>query len=219
MVINHQRRWIYLGPPKTGSTTLTYLLTDGDDFRRSAAPRDLRVFGGMKHAGQHCMDIPRECASYFTFVSIRNPYSRAVSLWWHWNCESRRLDRPRLTFDQFLVRLLDSQADPASNALAGGDFYHFTLSRWLRWVPRLDRIIRQEQLEGDLNELNLAAPITLPQINRSPAHRLGDGSLEKRGNWRDYLTSETASHVVAWAKDDFERFGYATEVPEYDPSC
>jgi len=30
MIINYEKKWLYIGPPKTGSTTISFLLTDGN---------------------------------------------------------------------------------------------------------------------------------------------------------------------------------------------
>jgi len=219
MVINHQQSWVYLGPPKTGTTTLTYLLTDGDDWNvRTPLPR--KRFGGVKHAGQHCMDVPAECADYFVFASVRNPFTRAVSLWRHRNTESRRL-KPRrawMEFEDFVAEILcgtpSESADKPEGAPPADPFYHFTLSRWFKWVPRIDRFVRQESLEADLNELNLAEEVPVPRLNKSRAFSPtgADADSVRGSDWRALYATETEALVLRWANQDFQRFGYPTQV-------
>lgn len=214
MVINHDRKWIYVGPPKTGSTTITYLLTDGNDWYIKT-PLPYARFGGIKHRGQHCMDIPAECAEYRIIASARDPYQRAVSLWWHWNCESQRPQarRPWLSFEDFLQRVADAHKEPEVGEVGMDAFFSFTIARWLKWIPRVDVFIRQEHLAEDLNGLGLAEPIEVPRKNRAPQIRMGDRTILRRQDWWSYYSPRTIELVRAWAHADFESLGYDTAFP------
>lgn len=216
MVINHQNRWLFLGPPKTGTTTLTYLLTDGHDWNiRKPLPQ--KRFGGVRHAGQHAMDVSPECRGYFIFASIRNPFTRAVSLWRHWNSEGRQMKpcRAWMPFDDFVAHILcGSHTEPPAGAGEPSPvdpFFYFTLSRWFQGVPRIDRLIRQESLEADLNALGLAAAAAVPRFNQARAfnHTGAETAAPRTTDWRALYTAETEAHVRQWAQEDFDRFGYS----------
>jgi hypothetical protein len=209
MVINDECRWVYLGPPKTGSTTLTYLLTDGDDWH-NRQPVQRRVFGGSKFLGQHSMDVPAQCADYLVFASVRNPFSRAVSLWWHWNFDSHKHQRqPILSFEAYLEMVLRSQDEALQQTVVGNGFFHFTLMRWFKWVPRIDRYIRQEYLQDDLNGLKIADPVTTPRQNSGTDVRMAENQP-----WQSYYCRQTIALVREWAQDDFHRLDYSPEFPE-----
>lgn len=215
MVINHASRWVYLGPPKTGTTSLTYVLTDGNDWRKRSkvAPHRVELFRGLKHRGQHCMDVPPECSSYFIFASIRNPYTRAVSLWSHWNREAKQRRRPPLSLEQFLTIILECQDDTRAARLAGNGFFHFILGRWFKWVERIDAFIRQESLEADLNNLNLGPPVRLPWQHGSPQllHPTPHNGAGRATESLAVYSLATVKMVQQWAAADFARFDYPRE--------
>lgn len=214
MVINRERRWVYLGPPKTGSTTLTYLLTDGDDWN-NRRPLSRRIFGGLKYAGQHAMDIPDECRDYLVFASVRNPYSRAVSLWWQWNIQSERTrEHSASSFEEFLEALLGWQENTDAESVPGNGFYHFTLNRWFKWVPRVHRYIRQEALAEDLNRLGLAEPVVAPLQNSAPDFRSSMFGSRVPGDWMRFCTPKAVDLIRQWACEDFENLGYSADLTE-----
>ena len=69
MLINHERKFIYLAIPRTGSTSITRGL--------------FKHFEGSIKAGHHRMDVPEHCRDYFIFTTVRNPYHRILSHYRH----------------------------------------------------------------------------------------------------------------------------------------
>lgn len=195
MVINHKMRWVFISPPKTASTTLTSLLVE--------------QHGGEVHAGRHCVRIPPECVDYLIIVSVRNPYTRAQSLYRHRvlqlcrqqfdtndpRRQLRSMENPRdlLEFADFVTQLQSGGVGP---------FYAFSLSRWLRPVPRVDAVLHVESLRLDL--------FALPFVNSTPEipHRNRTDGLTCLDV--DY-TPQTARGVQEWAGADFAQFGYDLE--------
>ena len=74
MIVSRKRRFIYIGPPKTATTTLHHWLSQ---------PALCESRWDPKGQDQHRTDLPDGCEDYLIVVSIRNPLDRAVSLWRH----------------------------------------------------------------------------------------------------------------------------------------
>ena len=88
MIRNNKKKWIYIGPPKTGSTAVSYILTDGK-YKKNYIAEDLSInFEGKEVNGQHTPWPPKKLKIKYNdhkvFISVRNPFSRIVSLYNHW---------------------------------------------------------------------------------------------------------------------------------------
>ena len=88
MILNNKKKWIYIGPPKTGSTAVSYILTDGK-YNINKFIQDSNVnFKGIEINGQHTPWPPDKLSSeyddYNVFISVRNPFSRIISLYNYW---------------------------------------------------------------------------------------------------------------------------------------
>lgn len=174
MIVNAKRRWVYVGAPKTGSSTLHCLL---------AFP----PFNGVASECQHDSVPPDE--SYRTFISVRNPYSRAVSLYSHY----QKIEGRQLGFEEFLRLLLGGSATGALR-------YHQTQAAFYRGL-RADAMIRLESIHFNLHELQLVGePFIVPWENR-----LTDVAWQ----WL-YEDRRLLGLVRDWAGEDFERYGYST---------
>ena len=134
MVINREQRWVYVGPPKTASTTLHACL-QGSPF-----------FGTVVDTvSQHDAEEPDDVNGFKVLFSIRNPYARAVSLWRHYTCE-----RGLISFREFLRWISTPTYDNA--------FFSDTLTSYLRdWMLGRRYLLRQESLSSDI-ELALQVP-------------------------------------------------------------
>jgi hypothetical protein len=184
MVVNHARRWVLITPPKTGSTSLTYLFS----FPPFAGECATMGEPGPNLSDQHETRIPEACAGYLVIASVRNPYARAVSLYHH-----RRRTMPgapgTASFAAF-AEGLGGYGDP---------FFDWPLTRWLEGL-RVDRLIRQECLEADVRALGLAPePYDVPRENVA-----GAGSWQ----WAYRHAPGALGRVRSWAGDSFTRFGY-----------
>lgn len=161
-------------------------------------------FGGERvPPGFHRNTVPPEYADWFTWTIVRNPYARAVSIWWSTtvNPNNKRYCYKELGTTDFATFLRYLLGRPA--ALAGRSL-DLNQSAWLRPV-RLDRIVKLESLPGGLEVLPFwRSGITLPWLNAS------DG----RGDWRQYIDDTTGPLIREWAGDDFDRYGYSQNVGE-----
>ena len=185
MIVSRLRRFVYLGPPKTASTSLHVWLSQPLLCDREWSPAS---------GDQHGSQIPAEAIEFFTFASIRNPYSRTVSLWRHGlvSGENENPPIPRLDFHEFAVRL------PVTT-----EFYGASLATWLS-KARLHALVRVERIESIL-ELPPLAPL---KSELEPIPRLNDTPHEK---WQSYYDRKLADAVYRHFREDFHTFGYCKE--------
>jgi hypothetical protein len=135
MIISHRWRFVYVGPPKTASTTLHHWLSQPTlcDQRWTPDRQD-----------QHSVVIPAEVRDYFTFASIRDPLDRAVSLWAHSQSPASLAGGGvwPMSFEEFVLEF-----QPQASW-----FYRLSQAELLAPV-RLDGVVRVERLEEDLRRL------------------------------------------------------------------
>lgn len=69
MVISHSLKYVYFAVPKTASTSISNILIDKCE--------------GEQHGNWHNVVAPVECCDYYKFCTVRHPYTRAISLYFH----------------------------------------------------------------------------------------------------------------------------------------
>jgi hypothetical protein len=148
---------------------------------------------------KHLRTVPSNLRHLFTFATVRNPYSRLVSLW-HFS----------------RTRSLELFANYVHNEqLSFPDF--------VRWhctdeSPKLDKLPNQSTYLADV-DLDAALKCeNLPWCLRSlPFWVAGDEAFLGHGHkgryakpWREYYGDDLALAKLAekWAGDDFEQYGY-----------
>jgi len=151
----------------------------------------------------HSNVVPKEYRDLFTWSIVRNPYARAVSLWWSTTVDPTKTLKQKYCyvelgttdFTKFLHFLLTKPHMLVGRHLA------ITQTRWLRDV-KLDRTLRLESLERDLITLPFWQPdIKVPVSN--PSHA--------RKSWTHYMNEERAALIREWCDEDFNTFGYSRE--------
>ena len=187
MVVCEPGRWLFVSVPKCGTNTLYQVLLDRFDAARVKP-------------GFHRNQVPPAFADYYTWAVVRNPYARAVSLWWrtrHDPTARRILSEGPAELPAFIRWLMTGPEAAAKRSL------DLSMSAWLQPV-RLDRFCRLENLSAELSGLPFwdGRSVDLPRLNVG-ADRTG---------WRDYMTLDAVAAIQEWAGDDFERFGYSREL-------
>lgn len=180
MIIHHEKKWVLLTPPKTGSTSLHAVLT--------------AKCGAIRTAAQHDMDLPKECKKYAVFGTTRLPYDRAVSLWWHrLHGLSKQNGKPpaalseTYTFLKFLEEAMHLE-----------DFYRFGCHDWLKAAGKLDQHIPLENLAPCLRANGLLpSEVTLPRLNTT-----------QHTHWNAYYGLKELKLTHARFAEDFKRYGY-----------
>ena len=203
MIVNYEKKWIYIGPPKTGSTTISFLLTDGNynPNKDSFTLEYKKNFFGISENGQHTPWPPNKLddkyVNYFVFISVRNPFSRIVSLWKHF-CYGKNFNEEKKTnisLYEFIVLILE-------NKLNNNDgFFKYTITEW---VYNYNAYIKQENLENDLKKLNFHNhDFIMPTINKNKKNNI---------YWKNFHDKNTIDLTIKWAKKDFENFNYAERI-------
>ncbi len=193
MLAHHGKRWVYLGVPRTGSTTLHH---------------SADLLGAEEVAPQHVMQVPEALRSYRVYASVMGPYRRAVSLWYlfqrdHAKQAAWTLDLDEASAHDFprFTRKVMVPERPHLNV------YQWTVDRWLALagegleiVPIHTERLTQELIAADI----LPKGVVLPRRART---RVGD--------WRAVYDDESAERVRAWGAPDFARFGYDEDLASY----
>ena len=203
MIINNKKKWVYIGPPKTGSTAVSYILTDGK-YKKNYIAEDLSVnFEGKEVNGQHTPWPPKKLKIKYNdhkvFISVRNPFSRIVSLYNHWKNGKnygRELLSKNKTLEEFIYLVL-------KKSLSNNGFFHNTITDW---VYRYDSFIKQENLNNDLKMLNIHFnDFEIPTINKNQKVALNK-------DWREEHNKKTIKMTIKWAEKDFYNFGYSKDI-------
>ena len=205
------RNAVFLWIPKTAGATLhaaldrhicTKLL-DLPSAKRRFWNKGLVTFGHMDYAqlvhsgivGSHFDD------SAFKFCFSRNPYSRAVSLYFfsrkrHWIAEE-------LSFLEFCRQIENGVHDI-------GLFNVQELSlcnpqaRWLRGINP-DFVGRLENFDADLRHVFESLDLTFPDM-------LNAENRTAHSPYRDYYCPKSIDIVARFYSEDFERFGYSLKL-------
>lgn len=204
MIVNHIQRWVYFGPPKTGSTTMHAELTKS------------RFSGVYVTPGvQHDTRLPPGTEEYFKFATVRDPYSRAASLYWHFLTEYRAMEAETtgvepsyllpfrtdyFSFEVFMRHLLDGVLPGISGAAGAQDFYVRPISWWLTDV-RLDATLQLEQLNAQFQNLPIWA-------DRDISPGFGKYNSPGTPSWRFMRNPAVIPLIEQWAAADFVRYNY-----------
>ncbi len=187
MVISKKLEYVFVNVPKCASQTLRYVLCT------EYAGEQLR---GAHH---HRTDAPSWAQAYYSFAVVRNPYDRAISLWWAM-VKERHDDRYGLR-----GRCGSTELVPFLQWLVGVEPYDpilFGQAAWLANV-RLNRVLRFETLDDDVQQLPFwARTELLPRRNAF-----------QRPHWSTFVDGEVADLIEQWASADFAVYGYSREVP------
>lgn len=185
MIVNHRGHWLYAGIPKTASTTLHSYLK---------APPFCGVDTGPEE--QHRMEPPEGAGEFRVLTVVRNPFTRALSLWRH----ARLNEFPGIGLAA-LLRSCPSQDDP---------FYRWRQIDFVRCLM-LPEVVHLEDLAGGLSRFFGTA--TLPEIPRLNETDSCHCQAE--------LTPDLVELITANYREDFAAFGYSFippwKIPRHQP--
>lgn len=205
MIINHEKKWIYISPPKTYSTSMCHLLTDGK-YQNNIWGKSLEPnFEGIQIGNQHfpCAHekIDDKYNDYMKFITVRNPFTRWISLWRHWrygnNYNQGNQKKDNVGIEDFLKIVKLSKFDKSID-LGGNIFFTTNCAYWYK-IGYI--IIRVEDLKNNINELKLHKhEFKIPELNNFTR------TTNKPINISH--TKESIELVLDIANEDFELFGY-----------
>jgi len=178
MIISHRWQFVYLGPPKTASTTLHRWLSQPAFCESRWTP---------ERQDQHSVTIPAACRHYFTFASLRDELDRTVSLWRHSQSPgelARGWTHP-MDFREFV-----EEFQPYASW-----FFRAVPAELLAPV-RLDAVVRFERLERDLVNLPpLAAAIAAAVAAGRRLEPLKHLNRTRHAPWATYYTPALREQV------------------------
>lgn len=170
MHVSHVWQFLYLAVPKTGSRTLSTIFA---------------TYGAEVYEDYHSRNVP-PCQDYDRIVSIRNPYTRMLSLYHH--CKQKPHNQyhevaKNMEFREFVPWIIPKTSCQVDFI---GDF-----------DPRYH--IRLENLQEDLEYLPfIKPPVEIPHLNNSRIQE----------PWESFYDGETLKLVNEFAEKDFEQYGY-----------
>ena len=193
MVISKSLKYAFVSTMKCGTNSMYEFL--------------VKEHKGSRHGDFHCRDKSFFTPEWFTFTTVRDPYSRAVSIWWS-TCKRHKM----IMTDRYKFRRKCKYNNLDPNKFV--DFMKWvvsvpvnkrqgliqTQSQWHKDLD-YDKVLKIENLASDFNELPFVKTKTMimPRINSTFKDRLPHD---------DYLDKEVKKLIVEWAKDDFDRFDY-----------
>lgn len=182
MVISHKHRFIYFAPMKTGSSTIALALQHWLEAKPLGFP------GAC--APTHDIYMPREYADYYTFVTVRNPYTRFISAY---NYFSREGESMRGWIDRHFIR-------PITEEL----FFKPLPTNVDAVRIKIDTFLRLETLSEDFHKLPFAEPhIHIGCLNPARVKKTFE------------LTEKDIKWMKNLYKNDFDVFGYDPD--DYGP--
>ena len=184
MIVCDRYQFIYVGLPKTASTSLHHWLSQ---------PGLCPVRWSSEKQDQHSTVIPVGKETYQILVSVRHPMERFVSLWKQFTSPSSVAKVPGC-FVCDLYEFLLSQ--PLLT-----DFFRFGQMEWVSRLPRVDGWLRCDTLEQDLARMPWYTVSTevLPRRNKT-----------KHGKWQEIMTVAEQLEIRRRWKEDWKIYDWDT---------
>lgn len=170
MIYSHIYKYAYFAPMKTGTCAIQNMLKwhyEGEFYPRSGS--------------KHIMAQPKEFTDYFSFVSVRNPYTRVLSMY-NFYAAKPWIYRHR----DFSLAAVIRRLCPVFKELERNDI-------------RIDKAIHQENLEDEFNNLPFVkSAISFSKVNVSPKFLIG-------------MTQQHKELVQSIHRIDFKSYDYEIE--------
>ena len=189
MIISQYFQYVFVSVPKTGTQTMFATLVDH--------------YHGERSGGFHERRIPGVAKLWYTFSIVRNPFERAVSLWY-----STTQRNPK--DDHYGFRAACPDVDNPASFINWIATNPPCVRPWapLTWTQyeqlygiALDTVLHTENLNHEFNQLPfVATPRDIGRRNvatrKLPTHA--------------YMSQDLERAIVNWAGDDFQRYNYPT---------
>lgn len=202
------RNAVFLWIPKTAGATLYETLDKHVCTKLLDLPaaklrfrnRGLVTFGHMEYTKllEAGLVTAKFDESAFKFCFSRNPYSRAVSLYFF--SRKRGWIAEEMSFLEFCRKIDDGVDDIGLFNVKDLSLCN-PQSRWLRGV-RPDFVGRVENFDDDLRQLFQLLDLNLPGTVTAR-------NLTEHSPYMEYYCQESRDIVERYYKEDFERFGYS----------
>lgn len=201
MLVDLERRIVVFTPPKCGTMTLHDVLPR---FGAKAVLGPQFDAGVGEHSTLLPFDVWSAIDRFRLVVATRNPYTRAASLFGHYR---HYWAPPHLAFPDFVEQIVVAPRHLFFNATIASILAPVESPLDGRRPLRVDAFVRLEALADDLRRLGYDAGGALPRVH----------ALEHRGV-AEY-TPDAQRRIEAWARHDFDRFGYSRELARAAEPC
>ena len=195
MRVSTKGRLIHINPPRTGT-----VMIDGAMRQAFDDVWNPRLYSG------HDTVWKKEWEQYFVFISVRHPFTRAVSVWQRLtqNVKSRSkswkhiLQHGAIPFHDFVAH----QAEEVT-----GYWGWMLCSSFADRVPRkINHVVHLECVDKDL--------AGVPGLRKQQKYRKRNGSRYARPWHENYTTTETVETVIRLFEKDFTRYNYNANFDE-----
>jgi len=195
MIVNDLLQFVYFNIPKTGTQSIDPVLI-------ATGGQVVRANNVSPGAQSHYRHIPEHAKHYKKIISVRNPYTRMLSMY---NFELGRNSENAVgkTFEQYCSWALDLTINV--DAYTNDDKVYRYFPCWKYAEPNgWDYVVKTESIHADLNAISILRNITtIPHNNKS-----------KGVTWEQAKTSKIIHIINQWAGKEFETFGYDKISPE-----
>jgi len=193
MMYSQKLKLVYLDPPKTGSQTLDKVFQGmGCSYHKYKNDKG-RVLD------KHQRIIPPKYKNYTVFASVRNPYTRALSLY---NYDRKRkynfIKLNMRSFEEYMTGIIEKTSGLPADTDNLHQYRYFPCWKYLSLQP-VDHIIHMESIKPDLLDSGL-------NVKTKSVPHLNSGKNTK--TFDDIKTPELIDLINTWAGTDFEQYGY-----------
>ena len=148
MIVNHDKRFVFVAVPRTGSMSISRAL--------------LEIDGSFEIKPHHNTDMLEECREYEIVATVRHPFDRLRALWGGYqNCQAKaiRANKPHLTIYSNFREWLES---------LNGNGAALSITDFLGDVnPTL--VIRYEDITNSRLPMSLFGVVDIPCLGENPS--------------------------------------------------
>jgi len=194
MIISDEFKFVYIDVPKTGSVSFERV------FRENFSGKQVYPTHN-KNLAKHCREIPEYAKDYTTVVSVRNPYTRAVSLYsYHLRVIGKT--SAEYSFENFLDMIINNQEKYEKDNY----LMYLSIHRYLSPIllNESTHFIQLEHAETQINDL--------PFVSKSIEMPHRNGATEKNNI---EFSDTVIAKIKIWAGRDFELGGYDENITSF----
>ncbi len=211
MNVNHHHKALFFHIPKTGGTAIHLAMSRHERFKHETPETIEREYWefylgmhgsfSMLKTDKNTKDEFDTLMSYYKFCYVRNPWSHALSYYFHWIHKDKflKLDGYQQSLDWKNFKwYLENKYDPQEN-------YTFKDPEF-----KIDKMFKFEELQDSWDELcdrfNYNRN-TLPDVNNSKEHKnIFNFTYPK--HYSEWYDNESKEMVEAVSKNEIEKFNY-----------
>ncbi len=192
MIVSSELKYAFVSTVKGGTNSLYQILENN--------------YHGQRYGGFHCNDVSEIPANWHLFTTCRNPYSRAVSIWFS-TCMRGK--------DRYYFRQMCPNPDSFEVFAEWAAIMQSQLHRMSE--PQQQLLMTQAQRHGEIEfnsilrvEHLLSDFAKLPFVEATlPEFPILNPTRNQRDSAGDYMTERAIRAVQRWMAPDFEKYGYS----------